>query len=179
MSYPPPYGAPPPPVPGQAPRPPRPTTVTAAAAALVGEAVLLLIGSVVSVLAADTLKKASDDYLAAHNAASSNSYGTSEVFGIFFGLIFAAAFVGLALGILRGNNVVRIITWVVCGLVVCCVGFSTIGSIAVIGSYLPGGYLAYTYTVAFLELVGFIATIVLLALPASNRYFNPKSQQPF
>jgi hypothetical protein len=183
MSYPPPppYSAPPPPVPGQAPRPPRPQTVTLAGAILVGEAVLLLIGAVASVLFADTIKKASDDYIAAHGGASSSAnFGTNEAFGIIFGVIFAAILVGLALGNLRGVNAIRIITWVVSGLIVCCVGFSTIGSAAVLGKYLPGGYLAYTYIVNLLELVGFIAVIVLLALRPSNAYFNPKSQQqPF
>jgi hypothetical protein len=177
MSYnqPPPYAAPPP-LPGQEPRPPRPTTVTAAAAALVGEAVLLLIGALVSVVTADTIQQATDDYLEAQNLTSGGNVTASRVFGIAFGLVFAAAFIGLALGVLRGSNVARIITWVVCGLALCCVGVSTISSILLISDYLPGGYLAYTYIFTALELIGFIAAIVLLALPASNVYFRKPKQ---
>ncbi|TQS41002.1 hypothetical protein [Cryptosporangium phraense] len=176
MTYnPPPPGAagPPPPLPGQAPRGPRPATVTMAAYVLVGEAVLLLLGAVVSLLAQDTIKEATDKYLDDQNLTSSSTNGTaSQVFGIVFGLIFAAAFIGLALGVLRGANVARIIAWVVSGLALCCVGVSTAFSLAVISKYLPGGYLAYSYLVTFLELAGFVAIIVLLALPASNAYFR-------
>jgi hypothetical protein len=179
MSYPPPPYSAPPPVPGEVPRPPRPSTVTLAAAALVGEAVLLLVGAVASIAFSDSIKKAGDSYAAAHGGASSNSYGANTAFSIFFGLIFAIALVGLALGNLRGVNVVRIITWVVCGLLICCLGFSTILSAVVLGKYLSGGYLAYAYIVGFLQLVGYIATVVLLALPASNVYFRRPTQQPF
>ena len=182
MSYPPPppYGAPPPPLPGQAPRPPRPTTVTLAAAALFGEVALFVIGAIVSVLTSDTVRKATDDYADAHNASSGSGFTAGEAFGIFVGLIYAVIMVGLALGILRGLNVVRIIAWVVCGLSICCVGISTISTSVILSKYLPGGYLAYLYVNIFLELVGFIAAIVLLALRPSNAYFNPRSQQqPF
>lgn len=181
MSYPPspPYGATPPPLPGQAPRPPRPMTVTLAATALLGEVALFVIGAIVSVLSSDTVKKASDDYAAAHNTSSAN-FGASQAFGIFIGVIYAVIMVGLALGILRGLNVVRIIAWVVCGLSICCVGLSSISSVVFLSDYLPGAYLAYLYLVSFLELVGFIAAIVLLALRPSNAFFNPQSQQqPF
>ncbi|MFI5959833.1 hypothetical protein [Cryptosporangium sp. NPDC051539] len=175
MTYnpPPPGASGQPPLPGQSPRASRPATVTMAAYVLVGEAVLLLIGAVVSLLAADTIKEATDKYLADNNLTSTSSnQGLSQVFGIVFGLIFAAAFIGLALGVLRGANVARIIAWVVSGLALCCVGVSTAFSLAVISSYLPGGYLAYSYLVTFLELAGFVAIIVLLALPASNAYFR-------
>ncbi|GAA3394165.1 hypothetical protein [Cryptosporangium minutisporangium] len=168
---PPPYAAPPP-VPGQEPRPPRPTTVTAAAGILVGLAVLSLISVIVSMLTRDTVQRATDEYLEANNTTSGGSSTLQEVIGIVFGLLFAAAFVALALGVLRGSNVARIITWVVSGLALCCVGVGTAASLLVIAKYLPGGYLAYSYTLTAVELIGFIAVIVLLALPASNAYFR-------
>ena len=175
MSYdpPPPYAAPPP-LPSSEPKGPRPVTVTAAAGLLVGEAVLLLIGVIVSFLTRDTVQEATDKYLDAQNTGTSSagSQTFSSVIGIVFSVAFAAAFIGLALGVLRGANVARIISWVVSGLALCCVGVGTAFSTLLVADYLPGGYLTYTYVFTFLELAGFIGIIVLLALPASNAYFR-------
>jgi len=181
MSYnpPPPYAAPPP-VPGQEPLPPRPKTVTAAAGLLVAEAVLLLVGAIVGLLTRDTVQRAVDDYLEAHDLAANSNPGVNAVsstIGIIFGLVYAAGLVALALGVLRRSNVARIIAWVICGLALCCVSAGPIAQVALYSDYLPGGYLTYTVVVGLLQFIGFIAIIVLLALPASNVFFRKPQTQ--
>ncbi|MFG1927652.1 hypothetical protein [Cryptosporangium sp. NPDC048952] len=176
MSYDPPspYAAPPP-LPGQQPKGPRPTTVTAAAGLLVGEAVLLLISVVYGLINRDTVQDAVDKYLDAQNVSTTGTAGSGtfgSVISTVFSLLFAAAFIGLALGVLRGANVARIISWVVSGLALCCVSVGTAGTALLYTDYLPGSYLTITYLLTFIELVGFIGIIVLLALPASNAYFR-------
>ncbi|WP_051571779.1 hypothetical protein [Cryptosporangium arvum] len=175
MSYdpPPPYAAPPP-LPGQAPKGARPTTVTAAAGLLVGEAVLLLISVIFGLISRDTVQDAVDKYLDAQNVSSTGTGGQTfgSVISTVVSLLFAAAFIALALGVLRGANVARIISWVVSGLALCCVSVGSIGTAVIYADYLPGGYLTVTYLLTFIELAGFIGIIVLLALPASNAYFR-------
>lgn len=178
MSYnpPPPYAAPPP-VPGSQPQGPRPTTVTAAAGLLVGEAVLLLISGIYSFISRDAVQDATDKYLQDQGtAAPSGAEGiqtAASVFGIVLGLAFAAAFVALAFGVLRGANVARIITWVVAGLAMCCFGFGSIYQVVGgTGDFLPSGYRTVTTIISVLQLIGYIGIVVLLALPASNAFFR-------
>jgi hypothetical protein len=97
------------------------------------------------------------------------------VFAIVLALITAIAFVTLAILDLRGNNVARIITWVVCGLFICCTGYSGISN-ATNAADLPGWYVGYSVVSVVLSLIIYIGVIVLLALPASNAYFKPKPQ---
>ncbi|WP_143175459.1 hypothetical protein [Cryptosporangium aurantiacum] len=130
---------------------------------------------IVSLITQDTIQQAADEFAEANNTTSSSGGSAQQVGGIIFSLVFAAAFVALALGLLRAANVARIITWVLCGLGLCCTGVISAFSLILV-EYLPGGYVAYMYTVTAVTLIIYIAIIVLLALPASNAYFRrPKA----
>ena len=81
-----------------------------------------------------------------------------------------------------GNNVTRIITWVVaglaivagiCGLIAAASLSSLTGLSGVSTSNLiPGWYLAVTYIIGAVNLLIYIGVAVMLALPASNEYFR-------
>jgi hypothetical protein len=90
------------------------------------------------------------------------------------GLLFAAGFVVCAMFNNRGNNVTRIITWVLCGLGLCCVGLGTVGAAMTPGSDIPAWYLASQWISLVVSVALYVAVIVLLALPKSNDYFRPK-----
>ncbi len=117
-------------------------------------------------------------------------------------LIVAVALVALAVGNLRGSNLSRILTWVLCGLGVlcgCCGVVGTLGEAravfstsdtaatpaeqlgqALSESY-PGWWLGVNGTLSGLGLLGYIAVAVLLALPTANAFFRkpaPPTWQP-
>ncbi|MGI5212441.1 hypothetical protein [Plantactinospora sp. CA-290183] len=107
--------------------------------------------------------------------------------------LFAAGFVVLALLNNRGNNVTRIITWVLAGLALCCTGlglagnaFSGMGTGAGSGANLPdpqdiqrrltdempSWVEPVSNVCSVLALLALLAAIILLALPASNEFFR-------
>ncbi|HZM77301.1 MAG TPA: hypothetical protein VFC19_16330 [Candidatus Limnocylindrales bacterium] len=109
-------------------------------------------------------------------------------------VLFAVLLAVLAWGVARGSQPARVVTWIVCGVGVlwaCCNGFGSIASFAsanpsstdpdqIAGNLavraLPdwaGGVLLGSSAISVL---GYIATAVLLALPAANAYF--KGQRP-
>jgi hypothetical protein len=117
-------------------------------------------------------------------------------------LLISLVLIGLAFGVLQGNNPSRIATWVLSGLgVLCgCCGLcnafgtafggadvtvdgtepsSTLLTEAMIEA-LPAWYSGITGGSAGLQTLGYIATAVLLALPAANAYFRkrPQTWQP-
>lgn len=115
-------------------------------------------------------------------------------------VIGAILLVGLAFGVLHGSNVARILTWLVLalGLVCGCCGIlSTVGQTNVtsfgtantnnqvaddLGRALQDAYptwwLVFNGSVSALQMVGYIAIAVLLALPAANAYFRKQPQPP-
>jgi hypothetical protein len=116
--------------------------------------------------------------------------------GAVINLLLAAGFVILGLLNARGKNAARIVTWVVGGISLCCVG-AGLGSSALTGSLesdstaggptqaevqsrlndaLPGWYTPVTTTVTVIVLVAILVTIILLALPASNTFFRKPAQ---
>ncbi len=169
---PPPFG--PPPVVTPAERPPRPVTVTAAAGLMLFQVVLSLLGAIMTIANKDIIRDAAEAQQPADGPQMDTDtiVNVALVFGIGFSVVIAIVFVVLALLNLRGSNVARIITWVVCGLFLCCTGFGFIGSFQQTDA-VPGWYTAYSIINAVLALLIYIAVIVLLALPISNKFFKP------
>jgi len=123
--------------------------------------------------------------------------GAAIVAAIFM-LLFALLLVVLALGVLRGSNVARVFTWIICALgVICgCCGLASVlgqanmttfstGDVneqtaeqlgrALQDSY-PGWALGLSGTLSGLQLLGYIAIAVLLALPAASAFFRRPAQ---
>lgn len=118
-------------------------------------------------------------------------------------LLFAALLVGLAVGVLRGSRAARVMTWIVCGLGVLCGCCGVLGSVSqatvtslssgdvdaqtaeqlgrALREAYPGWWLATGGGLSGLQLLGYIAIAVLLALPAANAFFRipaPPAGQP-
>lgn len=109
------------------------------------------------------------------------------------GVIFAILYLILAIFTGRGSNVARIITWVVSGIALCCLGFgllTTLGSNSMGGggngidaeelqrnieSSLPGWYMPVSIILSVIGLLTAIAIIVLLALPKSHPFFRKQT----
>jgi hypothetical protein len=137
---------------------------------------------------AETPMKGAEDMFVAMTAASA----------VGFGLLLGVGYVVLAVVDGRGRNPARIITWIVAGLSIC---FSVAGlvlnsaapSTAGTGSAngapsaqeiqqaldntWPGWYQPLLTTIGVVSLVALVATVILLALPAANRFFR-KPEQP-
>jgi hypothetical protein len=155
--------------------------VTLAAALMVAQVLLSLLGTIIAVTNQDILRsvaEASAEQQGASGATPSvdTLVTISLVTIIGFALVIAIAFLVLTLFILRGSNVARIITWVVCGLFLCCTGYSGVSALSMQDVELPGWYTAFSTASALIQLLIYIGVIVLLALPPSNSYFKPKPQ---
>jgi hypothetical protein len=90
-----------------------------------------------------------------------------------FAVAVGCAFAALALGILRGSKVSRILVFVSCGLVMCCGGISAVSLVAIMaqeGIEEPAQLVATI--LAFVNLVTGPLTALLLALPTSSRWFR-------
>jgi hypothetical protein len=109
----------------------------------------------------------------------------------------------LAFWLMKGSTTARIVTWVLCGigaLCACCGGaslfaLSSLDRIQVSGDEqtekqvdlakaladsVPGWQKGIGGTVAVLQLLGYLAVAILLALPAANAFFRkaPTAWQP-
>jgi hypothetical protein len=106
--------------------------------------------------------------------------------------VFAIVLAALAWGVLQGSRPARIVTWIVCGLgVLCgCCGVCSAGSMglrnmnarpatddmtrasqAMVDSF-PGWFSTLSGVSSALQVLGYIATAVLLALPAAHVFFR-------
>ncbi|WP_155369153.1 hypothetical protein [Catellatospora vulcania] len=105
----------------------------------------------------------------------------------------AIVLLALAWGVWQGNRVARILTWIVCGLgvMLACCGISGAASLgsgnvtvqgggdpsitrgvqALVDSF-PGWWAALSGLSSVGQVLGYIATAVLLALPAANAFFS-------
>ncbi|MBB5870896.1 hypothetical protein F4553_004275 [Allocatelliglobosispora scoriae] len=198
--YPPPppsYPAPPQPAAVQPPRK-RPGVVAAAAGILLilaicglGQSVLTLasMGSTV-----DRFKERARIIGASRSDIDSavSQMRASYIGGMFVTILIAVVLAGLAYGLLRGSNGARIATWVVSGLAVLCDCCSSVFYLGIGGINLttngtndvqaqlaqaqldafPSWFLATGGGLSLLQLLGYIATAVLLALPAANAFFK-------
>jgi hypothetical protein len=175
---PPPPSMEPPPLPQPAERGSRPATVTLAAGLLLLQVVLSVIGTVISIANRDLIIDAAKEQAESQPSGGPDPEtiaGIGIYVGIGFAVVGAILFVTLAMFLLRGSNAARITTWVVCGLFLCCLGFSGIGALTSTGSY-PGWFVAYQFASVAISAIVYIGVIVLLLLPASNNYFKPQQQ---
>lgn len=175
----------------------RPTAVTVAGWLLFLVAGLQVLGLIVALTQVGTI---SDVYEEAYRGTSAedaakvgavaSTLGTAGV-----GVLFAIAFVLLAIFNNRGKNPSRITTWVVGGLGVCCSGLGLL-TVAVGNSFsvgngdsdlpdpadvrqrvedaLPSWYAPVTLTATVLVLLSLVLTLILLALPPSNEFFRKR-----
>jgi hypothetical protein len=174
--------------------PARPGSVTISSYLLYLYAALGLIGVVIGLSVIGTT---SDVYREAYEGTSAEGTEsfitvTSVVIAI-LGLLFAAAFVVLAIFNNRGKNPSRIVTWVLGGISLCCSSVSLIGTAVGnslnVGSTdsdvpdpavvqrqledaLPSWYTPVTITLTVLSLLALLVALILLALPPSNEFFR-------
>jgi hypothetical protein len=122
------------------------------------------------------------------------------VVSVVFGLLFAAAFVVLAILNGRGKNPARITTWVIGGIALCCIGFGLATSAAgnsftmrgggtnsnlpdpaevrrQLDAALPSWYNGLSVTVSLIALLALLVALILLALPPSNEFFRKPQPQ--
>lgn len=174
--------------------PPRPGTVTISSYLLYLYAALGVIGAIIGLSVMGTI---TDVYREAYEGTSAEGTeafvtGTTIVVGV-ISVLFAAAFVVLAIFNNRGKNPSRIVTWVLGGISLCCSGTS-LASSALTGSMnfdtgqndvpdaseiqrrledaLPGWYTPVSITLAVISLLALLAALILLALPPSNEFFR-------
>lgn len=189
-------------------RPPRPTVVTIAAVILAVLALVNLVHAIVSLLAISNTVNRFRVRAVAEGLPPTDidQFVTSiRVLFVVSALItfaFAVVLAALAWGVLQGSRPARIVTWIVCGLgVLCgCCGVCSAGSLgfgnmstrptatddmtrashALIDSF-PGWLTSLSGGSAVLQVLGYIATAVLLALPAAHVFFRkpePSWQPP-
>lgn len=187
-------------------KPARPMIVAIAAVIMGLMALLHLLGTVVSFAAmnsaAETFRELAgrEDLRTEDIDTGVAALRTGLVGSAILQILMALLLAGLAWGVIRGSQPARVTTWIVCGLGVlcaCCTGFTSIatfssGSTAstdpnqVVGGVMIQSVPAWASGIlggsSALNLLGYIATAVLLALPAANAFFkggnNPGWQPP-
>lgn len=184
------YPAPGPGYLGPAPRS-RPTIVTVAAYLLYAVAVLQVINAIAAFATYSTLRDAIQNaYAGTELEGSEGLVAGVAVAGGVVNLLLGLGFVALGYFDSKGKNPARIVTWVVGGISLCCLGLG-LGSNALVGTVntdtsgttsdevqrrvndaLPGWYNGVTTTLSVLGLLVILAVVILLALPASNEYFR-------
>jgi hypothetical protein len=172
----------------------RPTIVTVATYLLFLVAALELINAIVAL---STYGKTTDAIRAAYEGTSAAGaegiVGASLIIGAVINILLAGGFAVLGIFDGRGKNPARIVTWVVGGISLCCLG-AGLGSSALVSSMnagstttggpssseveqrindaLPSWYHAVSVTIVVLALLAMLAVIILLALPGSNEFFR-------
>jgi hypothetical protein len=124
-----------------------------------------------------------------------NQLRVQTIIGAVIGGLIAILLIFLAIWLVKGSNMARIVTWVVCcigALCACCSGtslfaLSGLSRIEVSGDQqaekqvdlakaladsVPGWQKGVVGTVAVLQLLGYLAVAILLALPAANAFFR-------
>jgi hypothetical protein len=188
------FATPPPPAPASR---VRPATVTAATWLLLLVAVTLVASAVLAFSQAGTIADVYREAYAGTDIEDSTDViaAASSVGGGLFSLLLAAGFVVLALLDHRGKNPARIVTWVLGGVGLCCVG----GGLALTGltsgiqmdtadgpdpaevqrmldDALPAWYSPVSLTLTIAALLALVLALILLALPPSNAFFRKPTQ---
>lgn len=175
----------------------RPAVVSAATALLYGAAVLLLIQAVIGSLQVGPTRRVVDDFYADRpdeRAAATAGFVVAIIATIVIYVLIAVALVVLGLLVGRGKQPARIITWVLAGLGVLCLGcgvaagalsssFGSFGSSTdsqalstAISNAIPEWQNTVATVLAILSLIILVTVIVLLALPASNDFFRKEQE---
>jgi hypothetical protein len=181
-------------------RPQRPGTVTISGYLLIGIALVSLLGVVTALASYPTVR---DVFTEAYKGtAMENSAGAvaiaTLIIGILSVLLFGVGAAVLAPLVLKGKQPARIITWVLCGLLICCQGgglassgfsgasFGQSGSangvdMEQVQKQLNDGLADWIRPVELVSggllLVLAVAVIVLLTLPASHPFFRKQQEQ--
>ncbi|GAA3449314.1 hypothetical protein [Dactylosporangium matsuzakiense] len=180
----------------------RPSTVSLASTLLFVAAGLEVISVVLSLLyagkIAENTKKIYEDAGVQANANASTSIGSTV--GVVFGFLIVVILVLLGYFVSRGNQVARILTWVVGGIALCCsviglgaslltqtfwdAGRRTYGELPTWDSAkeamyagIPGWYEPVSTILGILIVLAIAVPIILLALPASHPYFRKQEAQ--
>jgi hypothetical protein len=181
--------------------PVRPATVTYASWLLYLVGALQLISVPIALLTLGPTRKAVDDAIAndpnAQSAASAIQTITTVavVIGVVIALLFGVCWIILGMLNARGKQPARIVTWVLGGLFLCCLGFGLVGNAfgnafsrgtttaadqaeiqRQITAALPGWYRPVTVTISVIEILAILLAIILLALPVSHPWFRRRVQ---
>ncbi|PZF94949.1 hypothetical protein C1I93_15955 [Micromonospora endophytica] len=165
-------------------------------------AVCQLIGVIITLATIGAVRDATEEaYRNSTAAGVENIADFVVVFGVgtaIFTLVVALALVGLGLMNLRGKNGSRIATWIVGGIMTCCVGFGVLGGLAgglttpgetsgdapssaevqrQVNEALPGWANPVSTTLAVISLLALLGALILLALPKANEFFRKPAQQ--
>ncbi|MEV4418160.1 hypothetical protein [Catellatospora sp. NPDC049609] len=177
----------------------RPAVVTAAAAILGLLALLNLVNAILHLAAINAIlnrlrvRAVLEGVNPADLNAIETTLKTALIVSALLLVLVAIILLALAWGVWQGNRPARILTWVACGLgvLLACCGLSgatslgtanvtvqgggdpsvTRGAQALVDSF-PGWWAALTGLSSAAQILGYIATAVLLALPAANAFFN-------
>lgn len=174
--------------------PARPGSVTISSYLLYLYAALGLIGVIIGLSVIGTTSDVYRDAYEGTSAEGTEAFVTVvSVIVAVVGLLFAIAFVVLAVFNNRGKNASRIVTWVLGGISLCCSGVSLAGSAFSssmnfdsgqsdvpdsaeiqrrLEDALPGWYTPTSITIAVVSLLALLVALILLALPPSNEFFR-------
>jgi hypothetical protein len=185
----------------------RPGTVTAAAVIMLGGAVVGFLNGVATIVASPGIGRELRARLAARTTAPLGEIDdlAASLQALFFAsgsvaAVLALVVVALAVGVLRANISARFAAVVIVVFAVCCgsaAGFGTLGASAgtdltvtlgggevgvgeALGDAVPGWFASLTGGLGCVQVLGYIAVVVLLVLPASNAYFRRRpSPSPY
>jgi len=177
-------------------RPVRPATVTYAVYLLYLLAALQVVGTIAGLATLGPTREATREALG-DNPNVDTILGVTTFFTVFsiaIGLLFAVAWVVLAVFDGRGSNPARIVTWVLGGIFLCCSASLLVGTVAGnafsgmggpggggidqaelqrrIDEALPGWYQPASLILGVLQVLAILAVIVLLALRPSAEFFR-------
>lgn len=183
----------------------RPAVVTAAAAILGLLALLNLVNAILHLASINTVlnrfrvRAVLEGVNPADLGPIETTLKTALVVSALVAVLVAIVLAILAWGVWQGSQVARVVTWVVCGLgiMLACCGISgafslgtrnvsvqgggdpsvTRGAQALVDSF-PGWWAGLTGASSAGQVLGYIATAVLLALPAANLFFSRRRALP-
>lgn len=178
-------------------KPARPSVVTAAVGVQVIVGVVTVLSAILTVVFSQQSVDAVVAELKRQDAPQQAIDGSSGTIGTVLGAgmsaVFAIALLVLAIYNMRGTNGTRIATWILSGVTLLCSVFgiaaaSMLGNMSTGGidmgkaqeaaaDALPAWYSAYNVAAQVISVVGLIAVVVLLALPAANAFFRKPQQQ--
>ena len=184
----------------------RPTTVTVASYLLYAVAAIQLINALIVFSTTGPMRDAAEAAYAGTDAEGAEGFVVGALIaGGVINLIIGAGFAVLSFFNSKGKNPSRIVTWVVGGISLCCLGAGLGGNALVSGmdsgsttgpsqdevarrmeEATPSWYTPTTTTLTVIGLLAILGAVILLALPASNDFFrkpvagawDPYQQQP-
>ena len=171
---------------------PRPGVVNVASILLYLTAALLVCQVVLSFLSISDVSKAVSDFEATHPELQGAGNQIGTIIGSVVQLLLAAGFATLGILVGKGKQPARIVTWVLSGLGVLCVGCGTLFAAALpsmmsgnqdlaelttaINDAIPAWQRVASTVSGIATLLILITVIILLALPAANDFFRKEQE---